>query len=161
MIVANGCGQCNGIIPASCSGIKVNSTGQIIAQENYDTSKSKNQNKRKAGLDIYKFDRLTSEASLAWNTNDNTLGLVMSRTMSKDEHGVTYSFTHSLTHPHTHSLTHTLTHSPTHPPTNTNDNTLGLVISRTMTKDEHGVTHSLTHSHTHSITHSLTHSPTH
>ena len=74
IIIAKNCAttpNCDKKTPARCSGLKVNSEGKLLAVRDYDTSAM--------GLDIYKFSG--SGASMAWNTADNTLGLVIARGM--------------------------------------------------------------------------------
>ena len=80
--MASGCGDCDKVTPSSCSGIKVDSDGNQLAAKNYDTSNQ--------GLNIYKIDPGSSGSSLAWNLDDNTLGLVVSRTMTRGGDGLNH-----------------------------------------------------------------------
>ena len=82
MIVGTGCGKCDKVTPNTCSGIKVDSKGKVLAAKKYDTG-TKN-----GGLNIYQYS--TSGASIAWNAADNTLGLVISRTMTKGGDGLNH-----------------------------------------------------------------------
>ena len=80
MVVANGCGNCDKVTPTTSSGIKVDSTGKQLAAAKYDTSNR--------GLNIYKWS--SSGCSLAWNNADNTLGLIISRTMVRGGDGLNH-----------------------------------------------------------------------
>ena len=80
VIVASGCGKCDKVTPNSAAGIRVNSAGKELASKKYDTGKS--------GLNIYSLS--TPGSSLVWNTADNTLGLVISRTMTKSGDGLNH-----------------------------------------------------------------------
>ena len=67
----------NTVYPTTCKGIKVDSAGKVLVARQYDTSAN--------GLSIKKFS--TPAASLAWNTADNTLGLLISRGMMNGHQG--------------------------------------------------------------------------
>ena len=58
----------------------MDSDGNQLAAQMYDTSKD--------GLNIYQ--KSIPGSSLAWNTNDNTLGLVISRTMTRSDDGLNH-----------------------------------------------------------------------
>ena len=84
VIVASGCGKCDKVTPNSAAGIRVNSAGKELASKRYDTGKS--------GLNIYSLGGHVSTpgSSLSWNTADNTLGLVISRRMTKSGDGLNH-----------------------------------------------------------------------
>ena len=65
--------------PTLCSGIKVDSEGKQLSARKYDTSSD--------GLNMKSFS--APAASLAWNTADNTLGLVIARGMLNGHQGAT------------------------------------------------------------------------
>ena len=69
-------------IPTWCKGVKVASDGKLVASVNYDTG-AKNK-----GLDIHKFG--PSGASLAWDVDRNELGLILGRTRTVSEDGITH-----------------------------------------------------------------------
>ena len=68
--------------PNWCKGVKVGRDGKLIVSVDYDTG-AKND-----GLNIYKFG--SSGASLAWNVDRNELGLMMTRTQTRAEDGITH-----------------------------------------------------------------------
>ena len=65
--------------PTTCSGIKVDSKGKQLVARKYDTSSD--------GLNMKRWS--SPAGSMAWNTADNTLGLVIARNMNNGHQGAT------------------------------------------------------------------------
>ena len=70
-------------------GVKVDSNGNELALQKYDQSRPAT-NMRLWLLSLQREERAASASSLVWNTEDNTLGLVMSRHTPPDGGGVSH-----------------------------------------------------------------------
>lgn len=64
----------------TCVGCKVDAVGKVLATQKYDTSSK--------GLNINAHDE--PGGSLAWNPANNTLGLIIARTMTKSSDGLNH-----------------------------------------------------------------------
>lgn len=68
------------VTPRRVQARKVQSTGTVVVTKELDASKS--------GLNVYSF--FASGGSLAWNKDDNSLGLMISRKMTKAGDGLNH-----------------------------------------------------------------------
>ena len=83
IIIAKDCAtpqKCDGVTPTQLSGIKVDRQGKPLVVRKYDTSRN--------GLGLYRYS--SAGASMAWNTADNTLGLVLSKLNLKSGDGLNH-----------------------------------------------------------------------